>query len=256
MTRLPAPSRWPLRNPVNLTQLGIPRPEAIVSRFSFTTANRTELLRPTKLQELLIHLGCTFRMPLENIRITNITLLGVQGIEVVSFDKTLVNLNSNGSIVCIAISGTNRTLRGRMLQTTSGSNVNIDYAILNPSDDILSLSDSEFSSVVASSPLTSFQDSIGAAAGAPATAPDTTTSSSTLTDDARVRIGLGVGLGITGFIALAAVGVLVHRKTRYTNRRRITNSVHVVYAVTPNPIGSFATGDSDRRLFSPIGARV
>lgn len=261
------PSPWVIRNPVNLTALGLPRPESIVSRVSFTGGvNLTDMMRPAKLQELLVQLACTFRMPLENIRITNITYFDdvLAKLRTVAFDPTLVNLNSNGAVVCMPTEPAARALHERALQTSSGGNINVDYAILDPSDNILSLDDAELSAVLASSSLNDFQASIGGSAVAPisvggsSSAPPAAPASSTLSDDARVRIGLGVGLGITGFVAVAAIGALLVRRRKQP--RRPTSSVHVVYAQTTNPINNGEAFNmrvvSDRRLFNPIGSRV
>ena len=269
-TPRPSPSAWVIRNPVNLTALGLPRPEAIVSRLSLPSANISEIVKPVRLQELLINLGCTFRMPLENIRITNITMLRSDGkLETIVFDPTLVNLNSSGVVVCLptpSTSGTNSNLRGRRMQATgsgSGNNVNVEYAILNPSDNILSLDSAEFQTVVASSVLADYQASVssggsGTGPTTPTTA-TTTTSSSAMADDARVRIGLGVGLGVTGFVAMAAIGTLIFRRRRQSPRRP-TASVHVVYTQTNNPINNGENFNmrvtSDRRIFNPVGSRV
>lgn len=266
-TPRPSPSAWIIRNPINLTALGLPRPEAIVSRLSLPSANITEIVKPVKLQELLINLGCTFRMPLENIRITNITMLGSDGkLETIPFDKTLVNLNSSGVVVCLpSAAAASANLRARRrLQTSSGSgsgnNVNVEYAILNPSDDILSLDDAEFQTVVASSALVDYQASVGSSntGTTPTTAAPASSSGNALTDDARVRIGLGVGLGVTGFVAMAAIGALVFRRRKQPARR--SESVHVVYAQTTNPINNGEGFNlrvvSDRRMFNPTGSRV
>jgi hypothetical protein len=263
-TPRPSPSAWIIRNPINLTALGLPRPEAIVSRLSFPSANITEIVKPAKLQELLINLGCTFRTPLEKIRITNITIVNSSGkLEVVPFDKTLVNLNSSGVVVCLPPSpeaAVTRNLRARRLQAASGTNANVEYAIIDPSDEILSLDDAEFQTVVASSALAEYQASVGSSsAGTSNTgAPATNSGSGSLTDDARVRIGLGVGLGVTGFVAMAAIGTLIFRRRKHPTRQ--SESVHVMYAQTTNPINN---GDgfnlrvvSDRRMFNPTGSRV
>lgn len=209
-------------------------------------------------------------MPLENIRITNITVFDVQAdkLRVVTFDPALVNLRSDGQIVCMPVKNVSRTLRGRLLQTGgSGDNVNVEYAILDPSDDILSLDDAEFSSVLANSPLNDFQASIGGGSSAaiPILAPSgaspspaTAVGDSLVSDDARVRIGLGVGLGITGFATMVAIGALVYRR-RKPVRRRPTGSVHVVFTTNPSPANPFTTGGigvSDRRVFNPLGSRV
>lgn len=260
-TPRPSPSAWIIRNPINLTALGMPRPEAIVSRLSFPSANISEIVKPAKLQELLINLGCTFRMPLEKIRITNITIVNSYGkLEIVPFDNTLVNLNSSGVVVCLPPSpeaAVTRNLRARRLQAASGTNANVEYAIIDPSDEILSLDDAEFQTVVASSALAEYQASVGSSStgtsntGAPAT-------TSTLTDDARVRIGLGVGLGVTGFVAFAAIGALVLRRRKQPVRR--SSSVNVVFAQTTNPINNGEAFNlrvvSDRRMFNPTGSRV
>ena len=258
-TPRPSPSAWIIRNPINLTALGLPRPEAIVSRLSLVSANITEIVKPAKLQELLINLGCTFRMPLENIRITNITMLSSDGnLQTIAFDKTLVNLNSSGVVVCLPSSSSSGNLRARRLQSSGsgGNNVNVEYAILEPSDEILSLDDAEFQTVVASSALANYQASVGT--GTSNTAAPSSSPSGSLSDDMRVRIGLGVGLGITGFVALAAIGTLmVHRRKQ---PRRSTSSAHVTYTQTTNPINNGEAFNlrvvSDRRIFNPTGSRV
>jgi hypothetical protein len=273
-TSRPSPSAWIIRNPVNLTALGLPRPEALVSRLSFPFANITEMIKPVKLQELLINIGCTFRMPLENIRITNITMLDADGkLQIVTFDKTLVNLNSSRIVVCLPRSQpsqpsqpstTAANLLSRRLQQSgsgSGNNINVDYAILNPSDNILSLDDAEFQTVVASSALADYQASIGSVAsvGVSNTADPNTSAMMSLTDDARIRIGLGVGLGVTGFVAFAAIGTLMFQRRRKPSTRR-SSTVNVVFAQTSNPINNGEAFNlrmtSDRRVFNPIGSRV
>ena len=265
------PSPWVIRNPVNLTALGLPRPEAIVSRVSFTGgANLTDMMRPAKLQELLVQLACTFRMPLEKIRITNITYFDavLAKLQTIPFDPALVNLNSNGVVVCMpptdSLSAA-RALRGRALQTqtSSSSNINVEYAVLDPSDEILSLDDAELSAVLASSSLNDFQASIGgsaaAGAGAGTGADGAVPAAPNSMDDANIRVGLGVGLGITGFVALAAIGALIiHRRKQQP--RRPASSVHVMYSQTTNPINNGEPVNmrivTDRRIFNPIGSRV
>jgi hypothetical protein len=258
-------SPWPIRNPVNLTALGLPRPEALVSRIGFPGANLTELMKPTKLQELVVQLGCTFRMPLEKIRIMNITVFEIlrNRLRIVNFDPVLVNLNSQGQIACM--SSNSRSLRNRVLQTsgssTNSENINVEYAILEPSDDLLSLEDDELGLVLAaSSPLNNFQASVGAAAGPatePVSPPTAPSASSSMSDDARVRIGLGVGLGVTAFVALAAIGTLTYRRRGQTRGRRPTRSVHVVFTTqtsTMNPVSNPL--GYERRVFNPMQSRV
>jgi hypothetical protein len=271
-----APSPWVIRNPINLTSLGLPRPEAIVSRIGFGGANITELMNPAKLQELVIQLGCTFRMPLENVRITNITLFDVLAdkFRVIPFDPAIVNLRSDGLVVCMPPLSSrntlvNRNLRGRELQTsTSSTNVNVEYAILDPSDNILSLDDAELGAILASSPLNDFQASIGAgelayapSAGGASPSPKTATGANSMSaDDKLIRIGLGVGLGVIGFAAAVAVGVLIARRRTQTRQRRPTRSVHVVFTSQPMNATrlsqSHITGTSERRIYNPIGSRV
>lgn len=208
-------------------------------------------------------------MPLEKIRITNITYFDavLAKLQTIPFDPALVNLDSNGAIVCMPptpMDSATRTLRGRMLQTSSSdSNINVDYAVLDPSDEILSLDDAELSVVLASSSLNDFQASIGGSAaagpaGGGSSAPAAPSNSMGI-DDARVRVGLGVGLGITGFVAVAAIGALLIRR-RKQQTRQSTSSVHVTYSQTTNPINNGEAfnmrGVPDRRVFNPTFSRV
>ena len=260
VTSLPKPS-WPIKNPVNLTALGMRRPDSIVSKLNFASANYTEISKPAKIQELVVHIACTFRMPLENIRITNITILSSLGkITIVQFDVANTNLNSSGRVVCLP----SRTRLRSLQQTTSGGggdNVNIEYAILDPSDEILSLDDSEFQTVVASSSLTTFESSLITSQNAPSSPSSSSQTGSIDENTVSVRIGVGVGLGVTGFAILVAVGMLIRNK-QVSRRRRITNSVHVTYTQSPiqftaskyEPF-SMRVLSSDRQSFNPVGSR-
>ena len=231
-TSLPSPSTWPIKTRVNLTELAMERPEALVSTISLATSDVSTITRPDKLQELQVQLGCTFRVPLEKIRITNITELDKETgkLQTVVFDKTAAGLNSNGRVVCLPpVPTPSSAAAPRLLQTSQQNTVNIEYAIIEPTDEILSLDTTEFSQVAASTQMDRFLASVGssyiqapASVIAPQPSPASVNNPSTNSVNAPMAIGLGTGLA--GFIVVAVAAVMITK--HFVDKRRIKTLVN------------------------------
>lgn len=113
-------------------------------------------------------LACALRLPLEKIRVNNITLTDARGIRTV-IDAARFFLSSNGTVRCYvigtigagnatpaasagAVSGSDGRASLRRLQAAAGSSqAEVDYYIVEPPTEVLALTSSEFSSVVQSS---------------------------------------------------------------------------------------------------------
>jgi hypothetical protein len=152
MTAMPSPWR-PARN---ITIAPEDRPPYIASQIKFPGANATAFQSPEKFQEIQMSLACALRLPLEKIRITNITITDPRMPSVI-IDATRFLLSSNGTVGCFKIernaSNVTTASTGRSLRRlqTSTSQAQVDYYIVEPPTEILALTPAEFSSVMESS---------------------------------------------------------------------------------------------------------
>lgn len=202
-------------------------------------------------------LACTLRLPLENIRVTNITLTDALGI------RTVINaerffLSSNGTVRCYvvgSVSGSDgRTPSLRRLQATSGTQAQVDYYIVDPPTDVLALTSTEFSAVMeSSSSLADLSASVGssgvlalseASLSTAAMASNSGAASVPASGSSKAESNSAVIGGVVGAVAMAtlvvagAIGFSQARKRAHA-KFNITRSgsVHVVQH-TINPVGA------------------
>ena len=277
MTAMPSPWR-PARN---ITIAPEDRPLYIASQIKFPGANVTAFQRPEKIQEIQMTLACTLRLPLEKIRVTNITLTDARGIRTV-IDAARFALSSNGTIGCYVVGSVGAvtpapTARAalRRLQTTANSQAEVDYYIVEPPTEVLALTPTEFSAVMESSPaLADLSASVGssgvlalseasmavASTNSGGSAPASTNGGAASVSNAAVIGGAVGGVAMATLVVAAVVGFTQMRK-RHRIAQNITRSgsVHVVQH-TVNPIGinsprlsptqlqAFAVGGGSMRL--------
>lgn len=222
------------------------------------------------------------RQPLENILIRNITRLFADGrIEPVEFDAAAAFLSSNGAVVCLTKNAPSPQARMlRQLQGTT-STTSVDYAVLNPSNDLLSLDPTTFASVVSNSQeLNNLASAVGSS-GVTAVVPSELSASTAQSINAPAgaspaavsaaqqpggsSTGGVIGGVVGGFLAAVGVGVAVmairnkHRKPRVISSMR-RGSVRAVI-VSPNPVldipGATATYRSQQVVgFGPQKVRT
>jgi hypothetical protein len=219
----------------------IDRPPYIESSVRFTGADETQMTRPEKLQDLQASLACSLRLPVENIRIQNITMTRADGSRLV-IRPDFIPLSSNGSAThCFTIARPAL----RRLQATSSS-ATIDYYIVDPSVEILSLTPEEFSTIVGtSSGVNAVATSVGAS-GVLTTSETTSTQSSTSPEKTSL-VGVIVGpLVAVAVVAIVGVGVATVLQRRKRNRL-VRTTIH------PNPLQ--ASG-SARIMFTPSMTRT
>ena len=247
------PSRSPFLRPSIMPST---IPKVINSGISLQGANATALTQPSSLQQLQAALACTLQTPLENIQIMNITYTDSRGLHTAVYDKSIPTLSSNGSVVCL-IPKLNTTSNGRRLQDAVNpivdSTVIVDYAIINPSIEIISSSVDSFIDIVSSSQiLIDVTASIGAtnidtivplelfsysAASAPEQLPPQAS-------EDKTSLYMGVGLcvlGISGIAATVAVVIMNKRKKIHTPL------THVVRVIEMNPVMNKAIAETSFR---------
>ena len=213
----PAPSPWPKR--VELVLPPEEKPAYIDARMTIAGANATEAAKPERIQQVQASLACTLRMPLENIRIQNITVTdSATATEIrVPVDPSAFMMVGDGSSDCYDF---RNLTNGRRLRALSGSTtgaIHIDYAIVAPSDEILAMDTVQFNDVLSkSSVLVAASTAVGGR-GVTATATDTrrvvfvrpTASPGALaSSEFDMRMALGVGISCF-FVAILAVAMSI-----------------------------------------------
>jgi hypothetical protein len=222
------------------------RPSIITSQLNFVGVNRSIITRPEKLQEIVIQIGCTLRMPVEKIALSAVYELIADLRTEIPFDRALASIQSQGQIVCLDSS---RTGRGLTVVAGTGSTVGVDYIVYDPSDDLVLLTSSEFTTVVSSSSaLQSYSASVGASGfsvGAPAGAPS---------PGSGPNYGLNVGVPV-GAVAIIMAGALLIVWRRRKGRVIASTQPLPRPSVVVNPLSMNATG-SVRGAFAPMQTRT
>lgn len=226
--------------------------------------------RPDVIQELQASLACTLNLPLDNIRIQNITVRRDGAAPQVIDVSTFPQLRSNGSGGCFrpAAPAVAAGRRLRALQQQSSS-VDVDYYIVDPTDDILALSTAEFSTVLSNSaPMSEIAASVGssgvtAVATEPTAAGPGSSAAATTTNASGIQVGSLVG-GVVGGIALCVAAFTAYKLA--TRGRRsgavrlqgtsVTQS-RVILVDNTNPLQIHTSNNSMRLVgYAPTQARA
>ena len=265
----PAPSRWPQRSP--LTTLPIGRPPVIISQISLLGANSALISRNDKLQELQTNLACTLHMPLENVQINNISYIKGLLNTLIDFDRTVPALQSSGLVLCLQYGASPLPMPSQRRLGAIDERVVVDYAVIDPSDDILNLDASAFISVMQSSPsLNGFSASIGGtnvvastiAAPADTQSPaGTGTGSGAGVDDpaSAWKIALGASIGGAFVVAAAIIAYKFSARKRPQQIASTHNVMNVIQTHTPyepsdTPKPSLML--AERSIYNPLQSRV
>lgn len=153
VAKSPAPSPWPKKVEVVLEPEE--KPAYIEAKVSVSGGNATEMTKPEKIQEMQASLACTLRMPLENILITNITYVDEKGvIQKLDVDPTKFMMAGDGSTECYDMKKPVNSTGGRLLRSLQATGaIEVDYAIVAPSDDILAMDTTQMQQVISTSPI-------------------------------------------------------------------------------------------------------
>jgi hypothetical protein len=273
----PLPSPW--AKPVEFVLPPAELPAYIPATISFPAADPVEFEKPAKIQEIQASLACTLRIPLEKVRVNDITILTISTGEIrkVPINPEDFMMSSQGQVTCLDFSGSVRRLSFRRLQT-SDERVDINYVIVQPTADILVLNTAEFTSIITSSPsLQSFSQSVGSTGiSTTITAPEaqgfqqqapaqTQTSSTELPSYAIAIIAVGGACIVAGLTIVGGVKYYRHQKKRKSRTPVSTpgSPVHGLngrelfvdeYAIAENPRGQkrFKSVQSEKTIFNPI----
>lgn len=264
------PTPWSPRDPL---PSGMPLPPYIQSSVKFPGANATKMARPDVIQDIQASLACALNLALDNIRIENVTVRRMGAAPLIINVSAMPALRGNlsGCFRPAAAAAAGRLLRGkgRHLQAADSS-VDVDYYIIEPSADVLSLSTAEFSTVLANSaPMTEIAASVGSS-GVTAVATEgsgpaaTVTSTSTPTsNNSGLQIGSLVG-GIVGGVVLCVVAFTVYkiatrgRRGAQPLRGNSIRHSRVILVDNTNPIQlASSVGTSSPRLvgYAPTHSR-
>lgn len=263
----PAPSPWPKRVALELPPEE--KPAYIDARMTIAGANATEMAKPERIQQVQASLACTLRMPLENIRIQNITMKYANGVESrIPVDPTAFMMVGDGSSDCYEFrnmtSGGARRLRA-LSDATTGA-IHIDYTIVAPSDEILAMDTAQFNDVLSKSPvLVAAASSVGGTE-VTAIATDTyraidntpsTSSSPTVSGgiDLRLAFGIIVSCSIVAIFAITLSIFYCRETANTTNNPTKTPAEQTQTSVTPRVVLVYED-QRQHQITNPLAARA
>lgn len=203
-------------------------PKEIKSSLQIAVKERKEIESITKIKEIQVKISCSLKMPLDNIKIRNITFIDLRGIRnIIKFNETEIDDVDIPPIDCFS-----STINGRILES---SNVDIDYIVIDPTAELIAYDPVNLVSSVSNAQ--------------PSSVSQQSSSTNLVTVLASV---FGTALAMIGLASMFAY-IRARNKTRpiQTQERVIRVSINPLEAVTSLP-----RTDSSRRQFGPQGARV
>jgi hypothetical protein len=265
------PSKVPVRSYQKPSITNIIKPPIIITSVVLQNANTSVLIQPDKLQQLQASLACALQTPLENIQIINITYIDSQGTHTyIRYDKSIPRLSSNGSVACYVQSNstipTSRRL-SRNLETTEQTV--IDYAIIDPSIDIVAMNPSIFTeSVIGSGPIQDLAQQLGST-GLSVIVPNELLPEDSVvaleqqqqvpvntpieeSSDNKIGIYVGSFLAVGGVAALVAAIIMNKRKVKAG--KSLTSRVEVI-EVNPITRNKLSETLSARAIYLPNQTR-
>ncbi len=264
-SRLPVPTKYVVLSPVPVTRRPTPtsirtqKPAVVNSQLTINNGNVTYLSQPQTLQYIQASLACAAGVPLESIRILNITQRANGTQSEVLYDKGAPGLSSNGSAVCYRPKTTPTAKVGRRLQVVDESAVTVDYVIVDPPIEILDpvafvaavTGDSGLEAIMVEAGATNMdavvpQEIVDYAAVASVGEPPV------MVTENRAPIYIGAALGAGGLCGLVAAALLVMKARKRSAGKPLTRHVEVIEV---NPTVR-VIGGSERQIFVPGQVRV
>jgi hypothetical protein len=242
-----------------------------MSQISLLGANSALISRNDKLQELQTNLACTLHMPLENVQINNISYIKGVLNTLIDFDRTVPALQSGGVVLCLQYDASPLPMPSQRRLGAVDERIVVDYAVIDPSEDILNLDASAFISVMQSSPsLNGFSASIGGTnvvASTIAAPADTQSPAGTgggagagVDDPASAwKIALGASIGGAFVVAAAIIAYKFSARKRpqqITSTHNVVNVIqtHIPYEPSDTPKPSLIL--AERSIYNPLQSRV
>ncbi len=264
-SKLPVPTKYVVLSPIPVTRRPTPtsirtqKPVVIHSHLTINNGNVTYLSQPQTLQYIQASLACAAGVPLESIRILNITQRNNGTQSEVIYDKGAPGLSSNGSAVCYRPKTTPTANVARRLQVVDESAVTVDYVIVDPPVEILEpaafvaavTGDEGLTQIMAEAGATSMdadvpQEIVDYAAVAAGYEPPVQMAEN------KTPMYIGAALGAGGLCGLVAAALLVMKARKRSAGKPLTRHVEVIEV---NPTVR-VIGGSERQMFVPGQIRV
>ncbi len=268
--RSPAPSAWPKKMIMDIPQEE--RPSYIDAKVKLPGGNVTEMTKPEKIQDMQASLACALRMPLENIRITSIVYVDDKGVkQTLDVDPTKFMMMGDGDIGCYSRNKTASARRlGAQRNLQSKGSIDVDYSIIQPSDDILSMDTTQMNEVIATSPvILEVAASVGSSSvesaaveaslnAAPSPAPSGVVTSSTGTDSTFATFQGYVGGGIAGFAVFGGlvIALIFYYKENKRNKRLLKEQQDKAVVQQPKQIILQINGEQIQNPMAVIQSSV
>lgn len=230
--RSPLPSRKPkpfprfsaFPSPKFLRALPSILPKEIRSSIQMFINERKEIENITKIKEIQVKISCSLRMPVDNIRIKNITFIDSKGTRTtIIFNETAID-DADIPIIDCMVPGLRRLQNDR-------NTVDIAYIVVDPTPELL--------------------------AYGPVDIQLPSNSQSSSTSGPNTLIGAVVG-SIAGTLALVTVGTIMYRYFRPKPKHPVSRqSIRIVVVENSNPLNIVpATNNAQKVAFTPMGSRV
>jgi hypothetical protein len=265
----PAPSPWPKKVTVDIPPEE--KPAYIDARMTIPGGNASEVAKPERIQQIQASLACTLRMPLENLRIKNITTTDAAGRKTrVDVDPEAFMMVGDGSADCYDFRNLTRSGRRmlRALGATGGGSVEVDYTIVEPSDAILTMDTAQFNEVITKSPvLVEAAAAIGGSAPLavavdalqafsivpPSASPSPSPGSGSSSSSSGVDLRITVGAAIAG-IALVVGGafLVVFYRKEAVRAKRMLQEEQARKAAAPRVVLMYGA-EEKHHMMNPLG---
>jgi hypothetical protein len=188
------------------------------------------------LQQIQGSIGCTLNVPASNIILQNVSFTDTTGARYnVPFDASLVNqqsascttsssrsLKDSKSLIVKSLIVKSLSVRGLRKLQTSTTILTINYIIMNPSNDLLNMNETQLETLVTSSP---FIASVGL--GAPQQSNVASGSSNNLVTQIAAPLG-----------AIAAIAIIVVVVLMVYNNNKKTQVINKIVYVTETPLNN------------------
>jgi hypothetical protein len=258
-SRLPRPTKHVILSPIPVTQRPSQspaiKPPVVNSQLVINNGNVTYLSDSKTLQYIQASLACAAGVPLENIRILNITQRANGTQAVVLYDRAAPGLTSDGSAACYrpVIATTSPNALARRMQTVDETSIAVDYAIIDPPVSLLEptvfaatiTGDVGIASIVAESGASGVDVVVPQEVIDYAAAPMLINTDVQLAAD-KTPMYIGIAMGAGGICALIAAIVLTKKKKQGA-AKALTSRIDVT-AVNPT-VRTMVI--SERRVFVP-----
>lgn len=254
------------------------RPATVQSTLSLPGAripdNATAATTTNTVQNIQAAIACSLRLPPEQIVIRNITVTRPDGTTWNPQITTL--LSANGTVLCYSLGSPSPAVRLLQAASSGSSSIAVDYTVVEPPDEVVTLSATELTTTLAASAMmqevmaftgavslaATTDSSLSAMAAASPAAPGSGSGASSDNNTGLIMVAGGVGAGMAVLVLAIGTILAVVFFRRSTPAKAVPNvsKSHTIMVVmaAPETVTQMNPMTTERRGFEPVlrGSRV